>query len=260
MSLLLSLLSNSTPANQKYNMAYTKGYRGYGNFRRRYSTYSRSLTGVKRSNIPTKLTRSEVSKIAKKEVQKQAELKYFDNSYTSSLTQGAWYVQNLFSGLTQNVTSQGHIGRKITLKGLQFRIRMSTAASPSAGMVRVMVFKTSQQLTTSVSAAVLNGDMFRTNDTLFNVTAMPDRDSITVLWDQTKVINPQTTSTTAGDGDVAFFNFYVPHKRVVHFLAESDSYAKEDNYYVFFAMGRENGSLTTAGFTQLAWEVQYWDD
>lgn len=241
-------------------MAYTRGYRGYGNYRRRYTGYSRTLTGVKRSNIPTKLTRSEVSKIAKKEVQKQAELKFFNNSYTSSLTQGAWYVQNLFSGLTQNVSSQGHIGRKITLKGLRFRVRMSNAASPSSAICRLLVFKTAQQLTTSVSAAVINGDIFRTNDTLFNVTAMPDQDSITVLHDTTKVLNPQTTSATAGDGDVVFWDFYVPHKRAVHFLAESASYAKEDNYYVYFAMGRENGSLTTAGFTQLAWEVQYWDD
>ena len=169
-------------------------------------------------------------------------------------------MQNLFAGLTQNVSSQGHVGRKITLKGLQFRIRFSTAASASAGVARVLVFKTSQQLTTSISSAVLNGQIFRTNDTLFNVTSMPDLDSITVLADMTRVINPQTTSTTAGEGDMAFMDFYIPHRRVVNFLAESSSYAKEDNYYVYFAMGRENGSLTTAGFTQLAWEVQYWDD
>lgn len=175
------------------------------------------------------------------------------------MTQGAWYVTNLMNGFTQNVSSQGHIGRKIILKALKFRIRWAAAAAnPSGAIWRFMVFKTSQQLTTTTSASVLQGNIFRTNPTLFDITAMPDPDSVTVLADRSGIINPNTTDT--GNGDIDFTTIYIPHKRVLNFLAESSSYLKEDNYYVYFGMGRDNGTTTTSGFVQFSWELQYYDD
>lgn len=205
------------------------------------------------------MTRSEVAKIAKKQIQRDSETKLFDNSYTSSLTQGAWYVTNLANGFTQNVSSQGHIGRKIMLHALKFRVRWAVnAVNPSGAVWRFMVFKTSRQLTSSTSAAVVQGDIFRSNPTLFDITAMPDPDSITVLYDRTGVVNPQTTDTA--NGDIAFMDCYIPHRRVLNFLADNGSYFKEDNYYVYFGMARDNGTTTTAGFLQFSWELQYTDE
>lgn len=242
-------------------MAYTKGYRGYGNYYAGRGFYRRrigSTSGIKRSQIPTKITRSEVAQIAKKQVQKQVELKYFNNSFAGNLVQGAWYVSNLMTGFTQNVSSEGHIGRKITIKGLKFRIRWAVDAGNSSGAVtRFMVFKTSQQLTASSSAAVVQGDIFRNNPSTFDPTSMPDMDSITVLYDNTRVLNPQTESTANGDN--MFQEIYIPHRRVVTFLGDNDAYAKEDNYYAYFAMGRDNAGITNAGYIGFSWEVDYWD-
>ena len=232
---------------------YNYGYRG-SRFGRRFGTVS----GVSRSDIPTKITRKEVSKIAKRVVRKDDEVKMFDNSYGSSMTQGAWYVTNLFNGLTQNVSSEGHVGRKINLQALRFRVRMAVDASnPSGAVWRFMVFKTSQQLTASTSAAVVQGDIFRTNPTSFDITAMPDPQSMTVLMDFTGVVNPQTEN--ASNGDVAFKEFYIPHRRVLEFLGENDSYLKQDNYYVYFGMARDNGLTSTAGYAQFSWQLQYTD-
>lgn len=247
-------------------MAYTRGYRGYGNrygsYRRRYSGYSRSLTGVKRSNIPTKLTRSEVAKIAKQTVQRNVECKYFDRSYSSALTNGAWYVQNLFAAFFQNVASSGHIGREITTKALRVRIRWAVdsanlTGSGSGATMRFMVFKTSRQFTTTTSAAVNQDDIFRTPSTLFDPTLIPDKDAIDVLYDRTSVVNPSIVGPGNGDND--FWNIYIPHRRKLHFLEETDVYTKEDNYYAYFAMGRDNGTLTTAGFINMTWEWEFMD-
>jgi len=236
----------------RYNYRYRK-FGAYG--RGRYG----STSGVKRSQIPTKITRQEVAKIAKKVVTKDAEIKMFNNSYQSSMTQGAWYVTNLWSGWTQNVSSSGHIGEKIQLQGMRFRVRLAanSAASQAGSVWRFMVFKTSQQLTASSSAAVVQGDIFRTNPALFDITAMPDPNQVDVIVDRTGVINPQTTSTTANN--VTFFNIDIPFKRALHVIGEFSSYFKEDNYYVYFGLASDNGTITTSGYIQFSWEMDYTD-
>lgn len=243
---------------------YSNSYKGrYGfnyGYRYRYRRGGRTLSGISRSQIPTKITRQEIAKIAKKTIKRDDEMKMFDNSYNSALTQGAWYVQNLFGGWTQNVSSEGHIGRKIQLQGIKLRVRVAanTATSAGAGVVwRFMVFKTSQQLTASVSAAVPQGNIFRTNPSLFDATIFPDTDAISVIMDRTGVINPNTTSTTAND--VSFFEANIPFKCVLNTLGETSSYFKEDNYYVYFAAASDNGSIATAGYTQFSWQMMYTD-
>lgn len=235
---------------------YNTRYRKFGYGRTRYG----SASGVKRSQIPTKITRQEVAKIAKKIVTKDAEMKMFNNSYNSSMTQGAWYVANLFAGWTQNVTSQGHVGEKITLQGMRFRVRFvaSSGTSQAGSVYRFMVFKTSQQLTASTSASVVQGNIFRTNPTIFDITAMPDPNQIDVIVDRTGVINPQTTSTAANN--VQFFDLNIPFKRVLHVLGENSDYFKEDNYYVYFGLANDNGTVTTSGFVQFGWEMDYTDE
>lgn len=251
--------ANATMYGKSYysNRFQYQRYRKFNHYRRgRYG----AINGVKRSQVPTKITRQEVAKIAKKVVTKDAEMKMFNNTYNSSLTQGAWYVTNLWSGWTQNVSSQGHIGEKVSLQGMRFRVRFACNASSggSGAVYRFMVFKTSQQLTTSTSAAVLQGNIFRTNPTLFEITAMPDSSQVDVIVDRTGVINPNTTSTTQGNVD--FFSIDVPFKRVLHTLGENNSYFKEDNYYVYFGMAQDNGSVATAGFVNFGWEMDYTDD
>lgn len=237
-------------------------YRGYNRYRK-FGRYGRgrygSVSGIKRSQIPTKITRQEVATIAKKAVTKDEEMKMFDNSYNSSMTQGAWYVTNLFSGWTQNVSSEGHVGRKIKLQGLRFRVRMaSNAISGGSGAVyRFMVFKTSQQLTASTSSSVVQGNLFRTNPALFDVTSIPDPQSIDVIADKSGYLNPNTTSTT--QNDVVFFSLDIPFKRVLNVLGENGSYFKEDNYYVYFGLSQDNGTVTTSGFAQWSWQVCYTD-
>lgn len=245
-------------------MAYTKGYRGYGNYYRRprYNQARYAVSGIKRSQIPTKLTRSEVAKIAKRTLERNVECKYFDRTYSSSLTNNAWYVSNLFAAFFQNVASSGHIGREITTKALRIRVRWAVdspnlAGSASGATYRLMVFKTSRQFTTTTSAAVLQEDIFRTASTIFDPTLMPDKDTVDVLFDRTTSINPQTAGP--GNGNNAFWNIYIPHKRKLHFLEETDVYTKEDNYYAFFAMQRDNGTLTTSGFINLTWQWEYMD-
>lgn len=183
----------------------------------------------------------------------------FNNSYNSALTQAAWYVTNLWTGWTQNVSSQGHVGEKIQLQGMRFRVRFATnsAASAAGSVYRFMVFKTSQQLTASTSAAVVQGDIFRTNPSSFDITAFPDPNQVDVIVDKTGQINPQTDSTAGND--VAFFALDVPFKRVLHVLGESSDYFKEDNYYVYFGMANDNGSIATAGYVQFGWEMDYTD-
>lgn len=184
----------------------------------------------------------------------------FNNSYNSSMTQGAWYVTNLWSGWTQNVSSQGHIGEKIQLQGLRFRVRMvaSNATAAAGSTYRFMVFKTSQQLTASTSASVVQGNIFRTNPSLFDVTALPDPNQVDVIADRTGVINPNTITTTANN--VNFFSLDIPFKRVLHTLGENGSYFKEDNYYVYFGLASDNGTVTTSGFIQFSWEMDYTDE
>lgn len=237
----------------RYNYRYRK-FGAYG--RGRYG----STSGVKRSQIPTKITRQEVAKIAKKVVTKDAEMKMFNNSYNSSMTQGAWYVTNLWTGWTQNVSSQGHIGEKITLQGLRFRVKMvaNSSAAQSGCVWRFMVFKTSQQLTASTSSAVVNGDIFRTNPSLFDITALPDPNQVDVIMDRTGVINPQTESVN--DNNVQFFSLDIPFKRVLHVLGENSAYFKEDNYYVYFGMASDNGTINTSGYIQYSWEMDYTDE
>lgn len=234
----------------------------YGGYRRRNTQYRRSLTGLKRSSIPTKLTRSEVAKIAKKTLERNVECKYFDRAYASTLTNQAWYVTNLFAAFFQNVASSGHVGREISTKSLRLRLRWATnstndAGSASGAVYRLLVFKTSRQLTTTTTSATLLDDIFRTPSTVFDATLMPDRDTIDVLYDRTGVLNPQVTGPGNGDND--FWDVYIPHKRKLHFLEETDVYTKEDNYYAFFAMSRDNGSLATAGYINLNWEWEYMD-
>lgn len=190
---------------------------------------------------------------------KDAEMKMFNNSYNSSLTQGAWYVTNLFTGWTQNVSSQGHVGEKIHLQGMRFRVRWaaSNGTSQSGSNWRFMVFKTSQQLTASTSAAVVQGDIFRTNPSLFDITALPDPNQVDVIFDRTGVINPQTDNVN--DNNIQFFSVDIPFKRVLSTLGENSSYFKEDNYYVYFGLASDNGTVTTAGFIQYSWEMDYTD-
>lgn len=187
-------------------------------------------------------------------------MKMFNNSYNSSMTQGAWYVTNLWTGWTQNVSSQGHIGEKITLQGLRFRVRMvaNSAAAQSGSVWRFMVFKTSQQLTASTSASVVQGDIFRTNPAVFDITALPDPNQVDVIVDRSGVINPQTESIN--DNNVQFFSLDIPFKRVLHVLGENGSYFKEDNYYVYFGMASDNGTITTSGYIQYGWEMDYTDE
>lgn len=183
----------------------------------------------------------------------------FNNSYNSSLTQGAWYVTNLFTGWTQNVSSQGHVGEKIHLQGMRFRVRWvaTNASSQSGSTWRFMVFKTSQQLTASTSSAVVQGDIFRTNPSLFDVTSLPDPNQVDVIYDRTGVINPQTESTN--DNYLQFFSVDIPFKRVLSVLGENSAYFKEDNYYVYFGLANDNGTITTSGFIQFSWEMDYTD-
>ena len=245
-----------------YGRSYSRGRYNYRY--RKFNTYGRGrygpVSGVKRSQIPTKITRQEVAKIAKKVVKTEAETKMFNNSYSSSVTQGAWYVTNLWSGWTQNVSSQGHIGEKIHLQGMRFRVRWAAdnSSSQSGSIYRFMVFKTSQQLTASTSSAVVQGDIFRTNSSTFDVTALPDPNQVDVIMDKTGVINPQTDS--ANDNYVAFFSLDIPFKRVLHVLGENSSYFKEDNYYVYFGMANDNGLIATAGFVEFSWQMDYTDE
>lgn len=257
---MLYLLLETLPYSTAYTM-YSSSFRGryrnrfgykYG-FRKRGSY--RTLSGVTRSQIPTKITRQEVAKIAKKISTRTEELKLYDNSYASSATNGAWYVTNLFSGWTQNVSSSGHIGRKICLKGLRFKVRFATSAGYSGSNIRFMVFRTSQQLTASTSAAVPQGEIFRLNPSSFDPTLLPDPESVDVLADRSGVINPQTTS----GGDVAFWEIDVPHSKMLSVLGESNSYFKETNYYVYFAMNRDDGAITTSGFISFSLQLQYTD-
>lgn len=246
------------PYNNYYNR---RGY-NYGYRNNRFGRRGGSVSGVKRSQVPTKLTRSEVARIAKKTVERQVETKYFDRSYASTLTNQAWYVTNLFAAFFQNVASSGHIGREITTKALKLRLRWATnstndAGSASGAVYRLLVFKTSRQFTTTTSSAVLLDDIFRTPSTVFDATLMPDKDTIDVLYDRTGVLNPQVVGPGNGDND--FWNIYIPHKRKLHFLEETDVYTKEDNYYAFFAMSRDNGSLLTAGYMNMNWEWEYMD-
>lgn len=228
------------------------GYK-YG-FRRRGGKYG-SLSGVTRSQIPTKITRGEVAKIAKKAVVKQEELKMFDNSYASSVTNGAWYVTNLFNGWTQNASSSGHVGRKICLKGLRFRVRWSTVTNGSGANMRFMVFRTSEQLTASTSASVPQGDIFRLNPSSFDVTLLPDPQSVDVLCDRTGVINPQLGTSAS----TQVWEIDVPQNKVLNVLGEVNSYFKETNYYVYFAMSRDDGTVTTSGYCNFSIEAQYVD-
>lgn len=246
------------PYNNYYNR---RGY-NYGYRNNRYGRRYGAVSGVKRSQVPTKLTRSEVAKIAKKTLERNVECKYFDRAYSSSLTNGAWYVQNLFTGFFQNVASSGHIGREIATKGLKFRIRWATdspnlAGSASGAVFRFMVFKTSRQFTTTTSSAVLLEDIFRTPSTIFDSTLIPDKDTVDVLYDRTMSVNPQVVGP--GNGNNNFWEVDIPHRRKLHFLEETDVYTKEDNYYAFFAMQRDNGTLTTSGFIQMTWEWEYMD-
>lgn len=246
------------PYNNYYNR---RGY-NYGYRNNRYGRRYGAVSGLKRSQVPTKLTRSEVAKIAKKTLERNVECKYFDRAYASTLTNQAWYVSNLFAGFFQNVASTGHIGREISTKALKVRVRWATnstgdAGSASGAVMRLMIFKTSRQFTTTTSAAILQEDIFRTPSTVFDPTLMPDRDTIDVLFDRTGVVNPQVVGP--GNGDNAFWDIYIPHKRKLHFLEETDVYTKEDNYYAFFAMSRDNGSLATAGYIQMTWEWEYMD-
>lgn len=246
------------PYNNYYNR---RGY-NYGYRNNRFGRRGGSVSGVKRSQVPTKLTRSEVARIAKKTVERQVETKYFDRSYASTLTNQAWYVSNLFAAFFQNVASSGHIGREITTKALKLRVRWATnstndAGSASGAVYRLLVFKTSRQFTTTTSSAVVLDDIFRTPSTVFDATLMPDKDTIDVLYDRTGVLNPQVVGPGNGDND--FWNIYIPHKRKLHFLEETDVYTKEDNYYAFFAMSRDNGSLLTSGYININWEWEYMD-
>lgn len=234
----------------------------YGNrskfgYRKRY--YKRQF-GLPRSYVPMKMTRNEVSKIAKKVVKKSQEVKRFDYRIDQALTQGAWYVTYLMNGLTQNVSSQGVIGRRIDLQGFRFRIRWANSSGThgaSGAVYRFLVFKTAQQLTTSTSAAVAQGNIFRTNPSTFDITAMTDPDQVDVIVDKSGVINPNTDGNTEGDVDLTILD--IPYKRKLDFLVEGGGFCKEDNYYMYFGMARDDGLITTAGYCQIGVEVMYTD-
>ena len=121
---------------------------------------------IPRSYIPMKMNKHEVSKIVKQVTTKNVETKMFENGNNQTLTNGAFYVTNLFTGFGQNVSSEGHVGRRIGLVALRFRVRMAVAASgataPSGAIYRIIVFKTSQQLTTGTSVAVPQSAILRT--------------------------------------------------------------------------------------------------
>lgn len=234
----------------------------YGKYRRHVpkQLYSR-VNGIPRSQQPTKISRAQVRQIAKKVVDKDNEMKMFDNSLAQSLTQGAWYVTNLWSGWTQNPSSVGHIGRKINLQRLKFRVSLAafnSATEVSGSTARFMVFKTSQQLTAGTSVSVPQGNLFRTNPGLFDVALFPDPSSVDVLADVTRVINPGATGSSDNVRD--FFTIDIPHKQVLNVVAgENNSYFKEDNFYVYFAMQDDNGTVTTAGAINFGWEMCYTD-
>lgn len=230
---------------------------GYG-FGRKRGQYRRRAM-IPRQYVPSKMTKAEVSKIAKKVVTKHVETKMFANGVNQGLTNGAFYVTNLANGLTQNISSAGHVGRRIDLQAIRLRVRFAVnaggATAPSGALYRVLVFKTSQQLTTTTSAAVTQSLILRTPASSFDPLAFPDTDSIDVIMDYTGVINPNTTSAT--EGDIDFFSQDIPFKRRLEFLDETSSYFKQDNYYVYFAMGRDDGSIVNAGTVNLGWQLQY---
>lgn len=183
----------------------------------------------------------------------------FENQINQTLVGGAWYVTNLFTGFTQNPSSEGHIGRRIDLQAIRLRMRLANSADSSASgaVYRIIIFKTSQQLTASSSAAVPQSSIFRNGATTFDPNLFVDTDSVDVIMDYAGVINPQTTSTTGGDVDYVVQD--LPFKRKLEFLFETSSYTKQDNYYIYYGMQRDNGLIANAGFTSFAWQIQYTD-
>lgn len=236
----------------------------YGNRIHRQYGYGRKRrhgARIPRSYVPMKMNKNEVTKIAKKVVQKSAEVKMFENGVNQTLTNGAFYVTNLFTGFGQNVSSEGHTGRRIDLVALRFRVRLAVAATGTTGasgaIYRILVFKTSQQLTTGTSAAVPQNAILRTGASSFDPLGFADTDAIDVIADYTGVVNPNTTSST--EGDIDWWQCDIPFKRKVEQLAEVTTYNKQDNYYVYFAMGRDDGSIVTAGTANVGWQLQYTD-
>lgn len=228
---------------------------GYGRKRRQYGRM------IPRSYIPQKMNKHEVSKIVKQVTTRNVETKMFENGVNQSLTNGAFYVTNLFNGFTQNISSEGHVGRRIDLVALRFRIRWAVAQSGTAGasgaIYRVIVFKTSQQLTTTTSAAVVQSAILRTPSSTFDPIAFVDTDSVDLIAQYTGVVNPNTTSGT--EGDIDFWQCDIPFKRKVEQLAETSSYNKQDNYYIYFAMGRDDAAITNSGVANVGWQLQYTD-
>lgn len=86
--------------------------------------FKRSLNGVKFNQVATKITRAEISRIAKKAVEKSSELKRNYQSYIQTLVNNVAYVTNVTAALNQGVTNNEIIGTEFHLKRIRFRVRI----------------------------------------------------------------------------------------------------------------------------------------
>lgn len=235
----------------------------YGGYARRpyiRRGYKR-LTGQPRSQVPTKLTRAEVSKIAKKAIYRAAETKRDLVTINTTLTNNAWYVTNLTAGISEGIASSDSIGTSFLLKNIKLRARWDVNASTdtSGALVRLMVFRAAENLTATTSAAVLQSLLFRNNSTTFNPQDFPDTDKITVFYDRVWPINILNGGPTGGGSPVDWCETVCTINKREHIRGDNASYLKTGAYYLYQGMLRDNGAVVTAGVSFIEVQTEFND-
>lgn len=219
--------------------------------------FKRSLNGVKFNQVATKITRAEISRIAKKAVEKSSELKRNYQSYIQTLVNNVAYVTNVTAALNQGVTNNEIIGTEFHLKRIRFRVRIDLDASISAwgGQYRLMLFKSTDGITTGTTSAPPLARIFQQGGTNFIIWDQVDPEFVTPLYDHSGAINV----SAANASPTRFVEFTVPYDRMMRTKGENANYLKDGTIYLLFGMSRVDGALVTAGAQFLSAQIEYFD-